>query len=172
MKLVTTFRIDKAFRKETGLTLVEVVIAMAILALFATVAFGAFSQMNRLATEARLRTLATAMAQQKIEEVLGVPWASDGADPAVLAVGVNTENNLPLNDNALVDADGARRSDLSNIDGGALATRTTTIAMEPGSVEATPGVFKMRRIRVQVAYTFRGKPQLVEISTLRTTDDI
>jgi prepilin-type N-terminal cleavage/methylation domain-containing protein len=173
MKPNATFRTDH--RNETGLTLVEVVIAIAILALFATVAFGAFSQMNRLASEARLRTLATAMAQHKIEEVVNVPWPSDEPDPAVLAVGVNTEANLPLNDNALVvfneNDDPPRTSKVANLDGGALATRTTTITLEPGSVEIIPGVTKMRRIRVQVAYTFRGRPQLVELSTLRTVDD-
>ncbi|MEO6786446.1 MAG: type II secretion system protein, partial [Chthoniobacteraceae bacterium] len=88
------------FRRHSGFTLAEVLIATAILAFFACTSLIALTQLNRYAAISRLRTLAMAFAQQKVDAIMTVPWGVATPTPTQLNVGTVTENNLPLDNDA------------------------------------------------------------------------
>ena len=82
-------------RSISGFTLVEVIIAGCLLAVLIASSFIVLTQINRWATSARLRTLALAVAQQRIDVLQTTPWQVSGTRPALLNAGTTTENNLP-----------------------------------------------------------------------------
>lgn len=142
-------------------TIVEALVAFAVIVLFASSALVALTQLNRFATAARLRTLALSVAQQRVDEILTVPWQL-GAAPPVLQPGSRTEANLALNDDPLATGANGYGSALSSLDNdNILAVRTTQIAvLSPRMVRAT----------VTVAYAFRNRSYQTRLITLRTTD--
>ncbi len=117
-----------ALRKATrsAFTLIELVIASGIIALFMCGAFTALTQMNRFANTARLRTIALAVAQQRVDEVLTTAWSTASGRPAVLAIGTATEANLPLNNDPFNTQTGLA-SAYTALDVQVTATRTTAI---------------------------------------------
>ena len=84
-------------RRTAAFTLVEVLIAGTLLATLIAGSVTALTQLNRWATAARLRTIALAVAQQRIDLIETTPWQIVGARPALLTAGTVTENNVPLN---------------------------------------------------------------------------
>ncbi|MEI9895853.1 MAG: hypothetical protein WDN28_18755 [Chthoniobacter sp.] len=148
-------------RQALGFTLTEVVIAASVLALFIVGAVSAMAQINRWASAARMRTLATALVQQKIDEVLTTPWSVLSTTPTVLTAGTVTETRLPLNNDAFNNETGLS-SAFTNLDVQVIDTRTTVIT----SVSA-----HMIRALVTVSYTYRGHSYSISMTTLRTTDD-
>jgi hypothetical protein len=122
----------------------------------------AMTQMNRYAAAARLRTLALAVAQQRIDEVLTTPWQTTGARPAVLAVGTSTESNLSLDSDAF-NTQASLRSAFTSLGLPVSATRVTNIS--------TVAVRRLRAV-VTVSYIYRGRTYQIGLSTLRTTDNI
>lgn len=149
-------------RYRLGFTLTEVVIAGAILSIFVAGAVATLAQLNRWATSARFRTLALALAQQKSDEILTTSWQTRGVRPSVLTAGTATENNLPLNNDAFNSATGLS-SAFTTLDTPVAATRTTQI---------TDVSVRMIRAVVTVSFTYRGRPQSIRLTTLRTIDDI
>src|SRR4051794_1377197 len=87
-------------RESRGFLLVEHLVAAGILVVFALSALVAMVQANRFATASRLQAIALAMAQQRVDEVLTVPWNISSGRPAVLASGTRTEATLPLNNDS------------------------------------------------------------------------
>ena len=85
------------FKSCLGFTLTEVIIAGAVLALFVVGSVTAMTQVNRWAYVARLRTLALAVAQQKVDQILMTSWSVLETTPTILTAGTTTESNLPLN---------------------------------------------------------------------------
>ena len=159
------FTLEPGFRSPrkggpAGLALVEVVIAGGILALFIAASVGAMTQINRWASAARLRTLALAVAQQRLDAVLTVPWQVRGTRPALLAAGTATENALPLNDDSFNVA--GLGSAFTSLGTPVVATRTTQIT----DVSA-----RLARADVTVTYSYRNRPYTISLTTLRTTDD-
>ncbi|MEP6669920.1 MAG: hypothetical protein ABJF10_12250 [Chthoniobacter sp.] len=148
-------------RKTLAFTLTEVVIAASILALFIVGSLSAMAQINRWATAARLRTLATALVQQKIDEVLTTPWSVLSTTPTVLTAGTTTETKLPLNNDAF-NSQAGLSSAFTNLDVQVIDTRTTVITSISTHVI---------RALVSVNYTYRGKNTTITMTTLRTTDD-
>jgi type II secretory pathway pseudopilin PulG len=148
-------------REDLGFTLVEVVIAGAMIAIFVIGAVVAMTQMNRFASASRLRTLALAAAQQRIDEVLTTAWQIN-ARPPVLAAGSRTEIDLPLNNDAFNSQNGLS-SAFTALDLQVSATRVTEVR------DLLP-----RRVRavVSVSYTYRGRPYSVSLTTIRATDNI
>ena len=114
-------------RRARGFTLVEVLIAGTLLALLISGAVTAMTQLNRWATAARLRSIALAVAQQRIDQIETTPWPAVGTRPAILTAGSTTENNLPLN-NDNYNAATSLISPYTNLDSQVLSTRTTDIA--------------------------------------------
>lgn len=132
-----------------------------VIVLFAGSALMALTQLNRFATAARLRTLAMTIAQQRIDEVLTVPWQV-GTAPPVLQPGTRTETNLALNDDPLATLGNGYGSSVSNLDTDTVRGLRTTqiVSLSARTVRAT----------VTVAYTFRSRAYQTQLTTLRTTD--
>jgi type II secretory pathway pseudopilin PulG len=152
-----------------GFTLVEVVIAGAMLALLISGSLAGLTQINRWATSARLRTLALAVAQQRIDAIQTIPWQGSGARPAILTattalnVPITTiETNIPLNNDPFNSA-----SDLSStftdLDTQTNVTRTTVIT------NITP---RTLRAVVTVTFSYRNRPHAVSLVALRAADAI
>ena len=149
-------------RSTAAFTLVEVVFAGCMLAVFVASAVVAMTQVNRWATGARLRTLGLAVAQQRIDQAQTVPWQLSGTRPVVLTAGTTTDNNLPLNNDDLNSANGLS-SAVSGLDTQTNATRTTVV---------TDITARTVRITVTVNFTYRGRATCVSLNTLRTSDNI
>jgi prepilin-type N-terminal cleavage/methylation domain-containing protein len=148
-------------RRVCGFTLVEVIIATTVLALFICGAVSAMVQVNRWASAARLRTLALALVQQKIDQVLTTPWSVLSTTPTVLTAGTTTETKLPLNNDTFNNESGLS-SAFTNLDVQVIDTRVTQVT----SISA----HQVRAV-VTVNYTYRAHPYSVSMTTLRTTDD-
>jgi len=148
-------------RKTLAFTLAEVIIAASILALFIVGSVSAMAQINRWASAARLRTLATALVQQRIDQILTTPWSVLSTTPTILTAGTTTETKLPLNNDSFNNGAGLS-SAFTNLDVQVIDTRTTVIT----SVSA-----HMIRAVVTVTYTYRAHNYSVSMTTLRTTDD-
>lgn len=152
----------RRFRSTNGFTLVEVVFAGCLLALLVSASVSAMTQVNRWATGARLRTLALAMVQQRIDQVQTTPWQLSGARPALLTAGTTTTNNVPLNNDSFNSATGLA-SAFTSLDCQVNATRTTAV---------TDLTARTLLITVTISYTYRGRASSVSLTTLRTTDSI
>ena len=146
----------------SGFTLVEVLIAGALLAVLISGSVTALTQMNRSATAARLRTIALAVAQQRIDQVETTPWQVGGTRPAILTAGTTTENNVPLN-NDNYNAATSLISPYTNLDSQVNSTRTTVV---------TDLTARTLRAQVTVTFTYRNRPYAITLTTLRATDSI
>ena len=157
------FRSTKSRRRGTaGFTLAEVIIAGALLAVLISGSVTALTQLNRWATAARLRTIAQAVAQQRIDLIETTPWQVVGTRPAVLTAGTTTENNVPLN-NDDYNASTSLVSAYTSLDSQVLSTRTTVITnLTTTTLQAT----------VTVTFTYRNRPFSISLNTLRSTDSI
>ena len=149
-------------RGRAGFTLVEVLIAGTLLAVLISGSVTALTQLNRWATAARLRTIALAVAQQRLDLIETTPWQVVGTRPALLTAGTTTENNVPLN-NDDYNAASSLISPYTNLDSQVLSTRTTVISdLTTRTLRAT----------VTVTFTYRNRPFTITLSTLRATDSI
>ena len=153
----------KRLRRGTaGFTLVEVLIAGTLLAVLISGSVTALTQLNRWATAARLRTIAMAVAQQRIDLIETTPWQLVGTRPALLTAGSVTENNVPLN-NDDYNAATSLVSPYTTLDSQVMSTRTTVISdLTARSLRAT----------VTVTFTYRNRPFTITLNTLRATDSI
>ena len=153
----------KRLRRGTaGFTLVEVLIAGTLLAVLISGSVTALTQLNRWATAARLRTIAMAVAQQRIDLIETTPWQLVGTRPALLTAGSVTENNVPLN-NDDYNAATSLVSPYTTLDSQVMSTRTTVISdLTARTLRAT----------VTVTFTYRNRPFTITLNTLRATDSI
>ena len=153
----------KRLRRGTaGFTLVEVLIAGTLLAVLISGSVTALTQLNRWATAARLRTIAMAVAQQRIDLIETTPWQVVGTRPALLTAGSVTENNVPLN-NDDYNAATSLVSPYTTLDSQVMSTRTTVISdLTARTLRAT----------VTVTFTYRNRPFTITLNTLRATDSI
>lgn len=143
-------------------TLLEAAVASAMLVLLVAAMAISLTQINRLANAARLKTLALAMAQQKVDEVLTTPWKVRNTRPTVLVNGIVTENALVLNDDAFNSQSGLS-SAFTALDTPVTARRITQVTdLPPRSVRAV----------VTVNFDYRGRTYSTSLTTLRVTDDI
>ena len=76
---------------EKGIGLVEIVIAMLIFAVGITAAIRTLPVSNTATTRARNLTTATNLAQQKLEELMGIPY-----NDAQLGAGTYNDNDNPI----------------------------------------------------------------------------
>jgi prepilin-type N-terminal cleavage/methylation domain-containing protein len=75
-----------------GVGLVEIIIAMLIFAVGITAALKTLPESNRATSRSRSLTTATNLAQQKVEELMGVPYSN-----ADLNAGNHTDSENPIN---------------------------------------------------------------------------
>jgi len=78
-------------KSEKGIGLIEIVIAMLIFAIGITAAIRTLPVSNTATTRARNLTMATNLAQQKIEELMGVQF-----NDADLTAGAHTDQDNPI----------------------------------------------------------------------------
>lgn len=150
-------------RSRAGFTVLELSFAVAIFAFFAIGSIQALLQFNRFASNARYQTLATAAAQQKIDQVLTTAWSVSGTRPTVLTTGTTTESNLPLNNDTFNSASGLS-SAFTSLDTQVLDPRTTVIS-------AVSGNTRLLSVAVTVSYTYRGRAYSITLNSMRATDD-
>ena len=152
---------SRANRSRHGFTIVETVMASAMISIFVLGSMAALTQMNRYAGVARLRTMALAVAQERIDEILTTSWMVTAARPAVLTAGTRTESSLPLGTDSLNDQVGLK-SNFTSLGVPVNATRTTQI---------TDLTTRQFRAVVTVSFTYRSRAYQVALTTLRTTDN-
>lgn len=148
--------------ERAGFTLIEVAVAVAVISIFVAGAVLALVQMNRYAAISRLQTLAQALAQQRVDEILSTQWILGQPRPAALNAGTRTDANLPLNNDPLNSQTGLS-SLFTDLDVAVNATRVS---------EITDLSARQCRAVVTVTYNFRNRPYQIRLSTLRATDNI
>ena len=175
-------------------TLVEVLVAVAILALTIGTSIVSLTQLNKAAQSSRLYTGAQAVAQNHLDDTLNADWnglLSDTREPrAPLSLG--THYVVPNTD----DEDGDGLVAYYDRDEGGIpysysdtppgtpnvpiyeedpTSNDSTTVMGIVSVESSDAApvgasYKLRQIDVSVAYTHDGRARRVELTTLRTTN--
>ena len=165
MKLTNRSRDGVASSSRSGLsgfTLIEIVIALAVLGTMAAACYIGFNSLNTYAISSRLYTEAQTCAQNQIDLILSKePFdVTNNKIPSVLALGTTTTPNVfvykdPVSGSVVVTG-----------------TMTTTIT-DVGSTMTFAGSttnLNIRRATVTVSYTFRGKSYNVSMDTMRTAD--
>ena len=157
-----------------GFTLVEIVFALAVLALTAAGVFVGFNTINRHSLVNRLYSEAQALAEQQIDAILTKgpfdPTQTPPKVPAVLALGTTTEQGV------LVYVDPVTNQKI--VTGERITTITDAAMSQTVNGKATN--LNVRKARVEVRYPFRSKQTdaagnpvpnySVVMNTLRTAD--
>lgn len=144
------------------------------------------NMLNRRAFTSRLETLALTLAQQKIDDVLAVPWQMGQPTPTLLQTlpppgpatvpptadfKVTVEN--PTNTPPLPSGLPLGNDDLNNATG--LSSAFTKQDFQVGAVRTTTVTKindRMVRILVSVTFNYRGLSYSVSLRTLRAIDSI
>jgi len=146
--------------RESGLTLVEVMISCAMIVLVCTSFMTAFTQLNQMAMVSRLYTGAYAQAQSQIDLIASdTPFQpQNGLIPTELTPGTTTATVAVYQD------------PVSNNTINGTMTTTVTTANTNYTQGTTTETLYLYEAYVNVAYTYRGKNYSVAFSTLRTSD--
>ena len=147
-----------------GFTLVEILTAMAMLSVVAATSFVALNRMNFLAFSSRLYSEGQAVAENQVDILLTKgpfdPTRTPALIPTELQVGTTTQNGVLI----YVDP----------VTGQTVVTGTmTTTVSDPGltqTLNSSTANLNIRKIKVEVDYTFRNIPYSVVMNTLRTAD--
>lgn len=134
-----------------GLTLIEVMVAAAVLALTTIAMTQAMLVLNRNSAIARVRNLAKAMVLGRIQEVAALaydPTASPAVIPTPLALS-NTTTSVNLGDSTA-----------------GVGSLPATLTWNVTNVGATT----IRQIKVRVDYTYLNRKQNYEVVTFRAPD--
>ena len=145
-----------------GFTLVQVMVATAIIVIVGLASVQALVLMNRKAATMRVMNNARAVVQRNIDTAMGVPFTSTST-PAILATTTSS--------GSVYDDDGGS-DNLVNIAlfrAGTTAwlkgTLTRTVVAESNADNAD-----IRRVTFSLSYVYRGKTYSFAMSTLRTQD--
>jgi len=181
-------------RGQAGFTLMELTFAVALFGAFAGVSILTFTTFNRFASNARYETLALAVAQERMDEVMTVPCYANSTStlgPVLYLSGTTispnssnvyssvTETNLPLNNDPY---NLTRTTTLSGTAAQALTiTLTGTIAagaLDTQVIDSRVTAFtadssnpRLLSVTVTVSYTYRGKQFSISLSGVRATDN-
>jgi prepilin-type N-terminal cleavage/methylation domain-containing protein len=152
-------------RAQEGVTLVEIIIAIALLGLVATTAIATLMILNKNAVSTRVMSSAREIVQRNIEAAVG-PAFAPGSPPA------NGILNLTTASGAVWDENGGSnpvtiytsRDGTPTITG----TLTRTVLAEPSAVPApTPDI---RRVKFHLDYSLFGRAMSYEMTTIRSVD--
>jgi prepilin-type N-terminal cleavage/methylation domain-containing protein len=157
-----------AFLGRLGFSLIELMIALAMIAVTVSSAFFALNRLNTNASASRLYSEALAVAEQQVDAVLTQgpfdPTQTPAKIPTALTLGTTTQNGVlvyvdPITNQTVVTG-----------------SMTTTIT-DPGLTGTVPvnGTnvttnLNVRQAKVDVSYNFRGTTYHVILNTLRTAD--
>jgi hypothetical protein len=145
-----------------GIALVQVIMAMSIIALCGAAGLRALIEINRKAAAMRTLAQARAIVQRNIDSALGAPF-DRYTTPAILAstpAGGSTYDDDGGGDNLVNITVG--RSGTGAVVKGTL-TRTVT-------AEANPDNADIRRVTFSLTYTYRLKPYTFAMTTIRSMD--
>ena len=156
MRLPSQYRTDRL----AGFTLVEVVVAFALIGAIAGATYVTFTVLNTQSVSARLFTNATAIAQNQIElfQTDGPFNPQNGDIPAELAIGTQQSPGViiytdPDNNNVVVTG-----------------TITTEVA-DAGYTAGTPAInLNVRQLKVTLTYIYHSRNYTVIMDTMRTSD--
>ena len=146
---------------ESGLTLVEVAVSVALLGLVFATVLGTLIILNRNAASTRLMTNVREIVQRNIEAAVGVPFSSANIPP-ILAVtasnGVVWDEGISGNNPVTIYTS---RDATTKITG----TLLRIVTAEPNSLSAD-----IRRVTFRLSYTFYGRNLSYELATIRAKD--
>jgi type II secretory pathway pseudopilin PulG len=167
LSLKRQFRPDHSASRvslSAAFTLVEIVIALAMLGTMASGCFIGFNAINTYAVSSRLFTEAQTVCQNQIDLILSKepfdPTSTPAKIPAVLTLGATTTPNVFIYEDP--------------VSGKVIVTgnMVTTVA-DAGMTETFVGAntnLNVRQVNVTVSYTFRNTLYSVSMDTLRTAD--
>ena len=149
-------------RRLAGFSLVQVMIATAIIVIVGLSSVQALVMMNRKASVMRTFSNARAVVQRNIDTAMGVPWTLT-LEPPILAL---TSATGSVYDD---DGGGDNQVNIALLRSGTTAlikgTLTRIVVAEPN-----PDGAVLRRITFRLNYNYRGRPYNFAMSTLRTQD--
>lgn len=134
------------FHASRGVTLVELVISIVIVAIAVTAVLGALSAVAKSSADAMVRNQAVAIASAYLEEIRLKNFLADGVE-ASRSLYDDVSDYNGLSDSGATDQSG-------NLIGG-LGNYTVTIAVGPGTVTSIPSTC-IKRIDVLVHHTTTG----------------
>jgi hypothetical protein len=146
---------------ESGLTLVEIAISVALLGLVFATVLGTLIILNRNAASTRLMTNVREIVQRNIEAAVGVPFTASNI-PSILAItasnGAAWDEGISGNNPVSIYTS---RDSTTKITG----TLLRTVTAEPNSLNAD-----IRRVTFRLDYAFYGRNLSYELATIRAKD--
>lgn len=162
----------RAFRKPNvrfataGVSLVEVMVALGLLAMTIVASTQALLVSNRLAASNRLSTAARAIVQRNIDMALSVRFDSY-TTPSIL--GITPESGVTYDDEQ--DGDGSVTIlTQKNASGNLVPLVKGTLHRKVTAISNTQGA-DIRRVEFRLTYAFQNRNYAVEMATVRSIDD-
>lgn len=149
-------------RSQAGIALIQVIMAMGIIALCGAAGLRALIEINRKAASMRTINQARAIVQRNIDSALGVPF-NKSLTPPILAI--TTASGAVYDDEG--NGDNLQNITVGRSGSGAVVQGTLTRIVV---AESNPDNVDIRRITFRLSYTYRLKPYTYEMTTLRSMD--
>lgn len=149
-------------RGRAGIALIQVIMAMGLIAMCGAAGLRALIEINRKAAAMRTLNQARAIVQRNIDSALGVPF-NRAFTPPILAT--TSASGVVYDDDG--NADNLQNIVIGRSGAGAVVRGTLTRIV---SAEANPDNADIRRITFRLNYTYRLKPYTYEMTTLRSMD--
>jgi hypothetical protein len=159
-----TFRKMQLRTAASAFSLVEVTIALGLLAMTIVACVQALLVSNRMAATNRLNTAARAIVQRNIDTALSVRFDST-VTPGILALTSGTNYDDDGGGDGIVDI-----LVLKDVSGNPLPQVKGTLRRKVTAVGNPQGA-DIRLVEFSLTYLFQGRSQTVSMSTIRTTDD-
>jgi prepilin-type N-terminal cleavage/methylation domain-containing protein len=155
-------KVRKNISRKSGFTLIEVVMALAVIGTMGAGCYVGFNSLNTYAVSSRLYSEAQTAAQNQIDQILSnEPFDPvHNKIPTVLTLGTTTTPNVfiyqdPVTGNTVVT--------------GTMTTTVTDLGATMTFAGSTTNL-NTYRATVTVSYTYRGKTYNVSMDTARTAD--
>lgn len=155
--------------RTSGVALVEAMVAVMLLTLTIIVSTQAMLQTNRQAAQMRTMAAARGIVQRNIDTALTVAWDST-VEPPILAL----TGGLPANYNdGSPDPAGSDNVQIATMQDDAAATGPVTGTMTRTVTNVSTGnpVATLRRITIQLDYSYNSRPYSIQMTTERAIDD-
>lgn len=164
--------------RTSGVALVEAIVAVMLLTLVIVVSTQAMLQTNRQAAQMRTMAAARGIVQRNIDNALTVAWDSTVEPPILTLTGVLTgvtpPSAIPVNYNdGSPDPAGPENTQITTTQDDATATGPVsgTLTRAVLDVSTANPIASLRRITIQLGYTYNSRPYSVQMTTERAIDD-
>ena len=184
-------------QSESAFTLMELAFAVALFSTFAVVSILAYSSFNRFASNARYESLALAVAQQKMDQIMTSPCTINTtnsslgptlslsgttvqpASTGTYATIVESGSLMTLNYDRYNMSRTITSGSLSNVALTAILSGTTVAGADDTQVidsrtttfAPVSGNVRLLSVSVNLAYTYRGRQFTITLSSIRSSDD-